>query len=166
MTTLRNVHNTEGELPPPVPWLIWQSDKGRWWATRVEPYDPAAEKAGAWRTVDADDELRLFLAIADQESIAGVQKIIAMVRRQAELLEQTYPAWKIEPMCDAEGIPRGWKATRLVPLTHSEQVSGLISDIARDDVPDLVMALAVQDEIGHRTGYTIGRRNRSTISTP
>ncbi|WP_189162146.1 hypothetical protein, partial [Sphaerisporangium melleum] len=118
------------------------------------------------RTVDADDELRLFLAIADQESIAGVQRIIAMVRRQAELLEQTYPAWKIEPTCDAEGIPRGWKATRLVPLTHSERVSGLIGHITRDDVPDLVRALAVQDEIGHRAGYTLGRRNRPALGTP
>ncbi|MCW2876344.1 MAG: hypothetical protein JWQ95_444 [Sphaerisporangium sp.] len=48
------------------------SDAGRWWATREQPYDEAAEKAGAGRTVDADDELELYRAIAEQESIADL----------------------------------------------------------------------------------------------
>ncbi|MCW2880964.1 MAG: hypothetical protein JWQ95_5064 [Sphaerisporangium sp.] len=49
---------------------MWRSDAGRWWGTREQSYDEAAEKAGAWRTVDADDELALCRAIAEQESIA------------------------------------------------------------------------------------------------
>jgi hypothetical protein len=51
---------------------MWKSDAGRWWATRERAYDEAAEKAGAWRTVDADDELALARAIAEQESIADL----------------------------------------------------------------------------------------------
>ncbi|MET8161500.1 hypothetical protein ABZT47_34515 [Sphaerisporangium sp. NPDC005289] len=53
-------------------WRVWRSDAGRWWATREQPYDEVAEKAGAWRTVDADDELSLARAIAEQESIADL----------------------------------------------------------------------------------------------
>jgi hypothetical protein len=56
-------------------WRIFQSDKGRLWATREKPYDEAAEKAGAWRTVDADDELQLCRAIAEQESIAELASV-------------------------------------------------------------------------------------------
>ncbi|MCW2881783.1 MAG: hypothetical protein JWQ95_5883 [Sphaerisporangium sp.] len=51
-------------------WRIFQSDQGRLWATREQPYDLAAELAGAWRTVDADEQLMLYRAIAEQESIA------------------------------------------------------------------------------------------------
>jgi hypothetical protein len=51
-------------------WRVFQSDKGRLWATRERPYDESAEKAGAWRTVEADDQLSLCRAIAEQESIA------------------------------------------------------------------------------------------------
>lgn len=47
-----------------------RSDAGRLWASRVRPFSVAAEAAGAWRTVDADDLRELGLAIAEQESIA------------------------------------------------------------------------------------------------
>ncbi|MFC4584910.1 hypothetical protein [Sphaerisporangium corydalis] len=50
-------------------WRVFRSDKGRLWATREEPFDEAAQKV-AWRTVDADDELGLARAIAEQESRA------------------------------------------------------------------------------------------------
>ncbi|MDH2425815.1 hypothetical protein [Sphaerisporangium sp. TRM90804] len=53
-------------------WRLFRSDAGRLWATRAQPYDSAAEEAGAWRTVDADDELALCQAIAEQESIAAL----------------------------------------------------------------------------------------------
>ncbi|MCW2876165.1 MAG: hypothetical protein JWQ95_265 [Sphaerisporangium sp.] len=43
--------------------------------TREQPYDAAAEKAGAWRTVDADDQLALCRAIAEQESIAELASV-------------------------------------------------------------------------------------------
>ncbi|MFC7380908.1 hypothetical protein [Sphaerisporangium rhizosphaerae] len=51
-------------------WRIFKSDTGRLWATREVQYDKAAEKAGAWRTVDADDLTTLCSAIAEQESLA------------------------------------------------------------------------------------------------
>ncbi|WP_235558309.1 hypothetical protein [Sphaerimonospora mesophila] len=47
-----------------------RSDAGRLWASRVRPFPAAAERAGACRTVDADDLRELGLAIAQQESIA------------------------------------------------------------------------------------------------
>jgi hypothetical protein len=48
-------------------WRIWRSNTGRWWATREHAFDLAAELAGAWRTVDGDDQMALCRAIADQE---------------------------------------------------------------------------------------------------
>jgi hypothetical protein len=51
-------------------WRVFRSTAGRWWATREQPYDEVAEEAGAWRTVDGDDELELARAIAEQESRA------------------------------------------------------------------------------------------------
>ncbi|XVQ83796.1 hypothetical protein ACQP2K_33925 [Microbispora siamensis] len=57
-------------------WRIMRSDAGRFWASREQPFSPAAEEAGACRTVDADDLRELCQAIAHQESLAelaGVQ---------------------------------------------------------------------------------------------
>ncbi|MFI6989734.1 hypothetical protein [Nonomuraea wenchangensis] len=51
-------------------WRIMRSDAGRFWATRERPFPRAAEDAGAHRTVDADDLVKLCQAIAAQESIA------------------------------------------------------------------------------------------------
>ncbi|MFC0865675.1 hypothetical protein ACFHYQ_25595 [Sphaerimonospora cavernae] len=51
-------------------WRIIRSDAGRLWASRVRPFPVAAERAGAWRTVDADDLRELGLAIAEQEAVA------------------------------------------------------------------------------------------------
>ncbi|MEV0630539.1 hypothetical protein [Nonomuraea wenchangensis] len=47
-----------------------RSDAGRFWATRERPFLRAVEDAGAHRTVDADDLVKLCQAIAAQESIA------------------------------------------------------------------------------------------------
>ncbi|WP_327047014.1 hypothetical protein OG320_03700 [Microbispora sp. NBC_01189] len=51
-------------------WRIMRSDAGRLWASREQPFPPAAEEAGACRTVDGDDLRELCQAIAQQESIA------------------------------------------------------------------------------------------------
>ncbi|MEU6725082.1 hypothetical protein ABZ917_15365 [Nonomuraea wenchangensis] len=51
-------------------WRIMRSDAGRFWATRERPFSRAVEDAGAHRTVDADDLVKLCQAIAEQESIA------------------------------------------------------------------------------------------------
>ncbi len=51
-------------------WRVFQSDTGRWWATREREFDEAASKAGAWRTVDGDDEIALARAMAEQEALA------------------------------------------------------------------------------------------------
>ncbi|WP_204009557.1 hypothetical protein [Sphaerimonospora thailandensis] len=51
-------------------WRVIVSDAGRLWASREKPFSPAAEKAGASRTVDADDEAELAAAVAVQERLA------------------------------------------------------------------------------------------------
>ncbi|MEU8266737.1 hypothetical protein AB0B89_06170 [Sphaerisporangium sp. NPDC049002] len=60
------------ENPAIVGWSVFKSDKGRFWASRHRPYEPAAEKAGAWRTVDGDDLAQVCMAIAEQEALATV----------------------------------------------------------------------------------------------
>ncbi|GAA3808883.1 hypothetical protein GCM10022226_31430 [Sphaerisporangium flaviroseum] len=54
----------------PTGWRVFRSTEDRLWATRERPYDEAEEQAGAWRTVDGDNELELCRAIAEQESRA------------------------------------------------------------------------------------------------
>lgn len=51
-------------------WRIMRSDAGRFWATREQPFSRTIEDAGAHRTVDADDLVKLCQAIAVQEGIA------------------------------------------------------------------------------------------------
>ncbi|MEU8197935.1 hypothetical protein AB0C10_29565 [Microbispora amethystogenes] len=53
-----------------------QSDEGRLWATRERPFTPAAESAGAYRTVDADDVIELVKAIATQEACADMTALL------------------------------------------------------------------------------------------
>jgi hypothetical protein len=50
-------------------WMVFQSDTGRFWATRLR-FDDAIEAAGVWRTVDADDAATLTALIAEQEQRA------------------------------------------------------------------------------------------------
>jgi hypothetical protein len=50
-------------------WMVFQSDTGRFWATRLR-FDDAIEAAGVWRTVDADDPTTLAELIAEQEQRA------------------------------------------------------------------------------------------------
>jgi len=64
------VHERRGEEPGITGWRVWRSDAGRLWATRERQFGRAAEYAGACRTVDADDEIGLAKAIAEQESRA------------------------------------------------------------------------------------------------
>ncbi|MET8142603.1 hypothetical protein ABZU32_20035 [Sphaerisporangium sp. NPDC005288] len=47
-------------------WIVFRSDAGRFWATRLR-FDDAIEAAGVWRTVDADDAATLAALIAEQE---------------------------------------------------------------------------------------------------
>ena len=59
-------------------WRIFQSDAGRWWGTREQPFadvgveDDLREDAGPWRTVDGDTEIELVRAIAEQEARAAL----------------------------------------------------------------------------------------------
>ncbi|MEU8055727.1 hypothetical protein [Microbispora bryophytorum] len=52
-------------------WRIFKSDANRMWATRDVPFSAAAEKARAFRTVDADDMDELRRVIDIQEQIAS-----------------------------------------------------------------------------------------------
>ncbi len=61
---------TTADTPPG--WRVFRSDAGRFWATRERPFSDAADKAGAFRTVDGDDEVELVRAIAKQESIGDL----------------------------------------------------------------------------------------------
>lgn len=61
---------TSSETPPG--WRVFRSTAGRWWATRERPFAEAENQAGAWRTVDGDDEIELRQAIAEQESRAAL----------------------------------------------------------------------------------------------
>lgn len=56
----------------PRVWRIFESDAGRLWATREEPLNNAEHAGDVWRTVEADDELRLCQAIAEQEARADL----------------------------------------------------------------------------------------------
>ncbi|WP_231618735.1 hypothetical protein [Nonomuraea sp. SBT364] len=58
-----------------------RSDAGRFWATRERRFPVAAEEAGAYRTVDADDLGRLCQVIAEQESIAEKESPAAWTAR-------------------------------------------------------------------------------------
>ncbi|MFC0862010.1 MULTISPECIES: hypothetical protein [Sphaerimonospora] len=48
-------------------WKVWHSDAGRLWATRTRPFRPDEERAGAYRTVDADTDEQLAALITEQE---------------------------------------------------------------------------------------------------
>ncbi|MBB2909344.1 hypothetical protein FHS43_000590 [Streptosporangium becharense] len=51
------------------PWVIWQSDIGRWWAMRGGGLSLALRDRGAVATVDADDLESLTDLITTQEQI-------------------------------------------------------------------------------------------------
>ncbi len=78
------------------------------------------------------------------------------VERQLALLNQDNPAWRITRPVRADGTSMGWWAFRRRPLTTSARAVGLVPSIARGDVVALAMELAAQDEIAHRSGYTLG----------
>ena len=60
-------------LNPVIPgWQVFLSDRGRFWASRREPFSPEAFHAGAERTVDADTFEQLRAETARQEETAGV----------------------------------------------------------------------------------------------
>ncbi|MFF4779384.1 hypothetical protein ACFY05_41875 [Microtetraspora fusca] len=58
-------------LPGHPHWSVLRSTGGRLWATRIKPYTLGELAAGAWRTVDADDEETLAAAITDSEAKAA-----------------------------------------------------------------------------------------------
>ncbi|GIH72472.1 hypothetical protein [Sphaerimonospora thailandensis] len=57
-------------LPTLPGWRVIRSDTGRLWASRNTPFSTAAEKAGAFRTVDGDDMAELAASVAAQEDLA------------------------------------------------------------------------------------------------
>ena len=60
---------------PAIPgWQVFLSDRGRFWASRREPFSLQAMYAGAERTVDADtfEELRAETARQEETAAAGV----------------------------------------------------------------------------------------------
>ncbi|MFG6200644.1 hypothetical protein [Nonomuraea sp. JJY05] len=61
---------TPATSPSVAGWRVWQSDTGRFWATRTKPFSHTAEYAGAARTVDGDTLPQLYCSIARQESTA------------------------------------------------------------------------------------------------
>jgi hypothetical protein len=83
-------------------------------------------------------------------------EVTELVRQQVAALEQTYPAWRFTRLSNPNGTPGGWEAERRAPLTHAQRAAGLLPSLARDDVPGLLVALAVQDEIAHQCGYAFG----------
>ncbi|WP_250563581.1 hypothetical protein [Sphaerisporangium fuscum] len=138
---------------------MFRSTTDRLWATREQPFSLAAEKAGAWRTVDADDELGLYQAIAEQESIADLavlpHEVVEAIERQVAVLESTYPAWKIARLYDKYGAPGGWVAVRHAPLDPAEMKAGLVAMVEANDHVALVAKLSGQDVIAHQRGYAI-----------
>ncbi|WP_084960277.1 hypothetical protein [Thermoactinospora rubra] len=50
-------------------WSIWQSDLGRWWATRRGGLDGEAINRGCSTTVDADDLEQLTARLAAEEKL-------------------------------------------------------------------------------------------------
>ncbi|MBP2704353.1 hypothetical protein JOL79_11070 [Microbispora sp. RL4-1S] len=156
-------------------WRLWRSDVGRFWATREQRFPPAAEAAGAERTVDADtlDELAQVVAEQDAQAAraspphapgdqpapahaalprgdgtAGALTGVVITRqtRQLAALEQTYPAWQIR---ETGGQVRWW-ATRRRPPTLAEIAAGVVTTLARSTPEQLADAMAAQDEIAHR----------------
>lgn len=66
-------------------------------------------------------------------------------------LEQTYPAWQIHYLKNAES-PMRWWANRHAPLTDQQRAAGLVPCIARSDIVSLAMELTVQGDIADRLG--------------
>lgn len=146
----------------PCAWRVFRSDKGRWWACRTEPFTRLQEHAGAARTVDADNELGLARAMAEQESRAVIAEAVPdavtdQVRQQITLLSQTYPAWRFIRETLPNGTPGGWHAYRYAPLSHAQRTLGLLPTLYRKDADSLILALDVQDQIAHQHRYSAGR---------
>lgn len=70
-----------------------------------------------------------------------------MVRQQLAALDRSYPAWRVSRPVRSDGVPGGWWAVRKEPLTQEQRAAGLVPSIARRNAVDLVMELAVQDDI-------------------
>ncbi|MGW4424850.1 hypothetical protein [Streptosporangium sp. NPDC004631] len=61
---------------PAIPgWQVFLSDRGRFWASRREPFSTQAAYAGAERTVDADTFEQLRAETARQEETAAAGKV-------------------------------------------------------------------------------------------
>lgn len=64
-------HDMANVPPAGIPgWRFWRSDAGRFWATRDRPFTVPQMRAGAERTVDADDLGQLLETVAAQEARA------------------------------------------------------------------------------------------------
>lgn len=74
-------------------------------------------------------------------------EVIATIALQVAIIEQTYPAWRVERLILANGHPGGWRATRHVKLSEAELDAGRVQWIISEDHIGLVMRLAAQDAI-------------------
>ncbi|WP_433500236.1 hypothetical protein ACQP1K_07995 [Sphaerimonospora sp. CA-214678] len=76
--------------------------------------------------------------------------VVTREQRQLAALEQTYPAWRIT----LQVSQIRWWATRYRPPTLAQIVAGMVARVARLTGKGLAAALAVQDELTHRTRST------------
>ncbi|MEU0517884.1 hypothetical protein [Streptosporangium sp. NPDC006007] len=77
---VRSMHDASSKMPesatPVIPgWQVFLSDRGRFWASRWEPFSKEAFHAGAERTVDADTFEELQAETARQEETAAAGKV-------------------------------------------------------------------------------------------
>ncbi|WP_433212247.1 hypothetical protein [Microtetraspora malaysiensis] len=138
-------------------WRVLESSEGRYWATRERPFSLAAEKAGAFRTVDANTRDELAGLIATQENIAAkvdaaasvaleeLGVVITREERRLAVLRDTHPGWRIVYLPE---ITASWWAVR-AKLTPAQRDAGVVPSLARRSGEELAAALALQDEIVH-----------------
>lgn len=80
-------------------------------------------------------------------------EVAVAMDRQVPIIEQAYPAWRVEWLTLPTGAPGGWRATRHAPLGPAELAAGLVAWIVAPDHVDLLMRLAAQDAIAHPHRY-------------
>ncbi|WP_433500310.1 hypothetical protein ACQP1K_08435 [Sphaerimonospora sp. CA-214678] len=82
-------------------WRIIRSNAGRLWASREQPFPVAAERAGAYRTVDADDLMELCQVIGQQEAIAEQVAASAGLERTARSASRAVQEGVVKPAATA-----------------------------------------------------------------
>ncbi|MDH2425814.1 hypothetical protein [Sphaerisporangium sp. TRM90804] len=80
----------------------------------------------------------------------AAERIAEQVQIQIAALARTYPAWKVARMRHGNGTYGGWLAVRRGRLTTAERGAGMQPFVRCADAIDLVMQLAVQEEIARQ----------------